>query len=266
MDAYFSLLAVFTTSLLGSLHCVGMCGGFISLYSLGHDSLSSDSALKTIGGHEHLSREVAFHGLYNLGRLCAYLTLGTIAGSLGSGLNWFLPRDRAFLGTVQQGVGVVAGMLIVIWGIVALLRQAPNLNFGQSRIVAKLSNVLRRLPLRFVNFTAIITPERGPLAIGLLSGILPCGWLYTFVTMAFGSASPLAGFLIMFAFWLGTVPAMLMSGFVMMRITGKIRQFAPTATALLVILLGLFTLSGKFTPHEHHHESGISRTGFECAP
>ena len=52
-----------------------------------------------------------------------------------------------------------------------------------------------------------------PFFIGLVTTLLPCGWLYTFVALALAAANPLNACLIMFAFWLGTLPVMIGTGF-----------------------------------------------------
>ena len=65
-------LGVLTASLLGSMHCAGMCGGFVCFYATGADGRA--------GG-------TGSHVAYNVGRLVSYLVLGLLAGVLGQGLD-----------------------------------------------------------------------------------------------------------------------------------------------------------------------------------
>lgn len=264
MTTYLSLLAVFTTSLLGSLHCVGMCGGFLSLYSF-----TPESPLKIISGHDRLARELSFHGFYNFGRLCVYLALGAFAGGIGATINRLVPDAGQTIGStqslfaIQQGVGLLAGLLIIAWGAAALLRETTN--FALPLWLPRLG-ILQRFGGLYQRLTANVSSTKGPFLLGLLSGALPCGWLYAFVTIALGTGSPLMGLIVMGVFWLGTVPAMLVSGMVVLRLTGRLKRFAPICTALLVITLGLFTLSGKFAPHRHALAGGGEHEAVECSP
>lgn len=98
--------------------------------------------------------------------------------------------------------------------------------------------------------------------IGTLTGLLPCGWLWAFVIAAAGTGSVVAGSAVMFAFWLGTVPAMVG----LLRVTGpvlsRIRARMPAVTAVALIIVGLGTLALRWRdagetqvakPHCHCH-------------
>jgi hypothetical protein len=105
-------------------------------------------------------------------------------------------------------------------------------------------------------------------AMGLLTTLLPCGWLYTFVVAAGGSGSPLKGALVMAIFWLGTVPMMLSVGYGAQRFFGPLRQRLPVITASAVLVIGLLSITGHMqltpmplashtshtaVPHGHQH-------------
>jgi sulfite exporter TauE/SafE len=154
---------VFAASLLGSLHCAGMCGGFACLY--GGDSARSDGPRSLLTGH------LAYHG----GRLMAYATLGALAGALGAGL------DRAGeLAGVQRSAGWIAGALLVLWGL-ALLAQALDVRFlptlVRGQVPERAAQFIGRVLLRFQQQTQGVRAA----LLGVLTGALPCGWLYAFV-------------------------------------------------------------------------------------
>jgi sulfite exporter TauE/SafE len=90
-------------------------------------------------------------------------------------------------------------------------------------------------------------PLKRSVAIGLLSVFLPCGWLYMFAITAAGSGSALWGAGIMVAFWLGTVPVLASLGIGVQAFAGTLGRRVPLATAVMVILLGVFMLAGQVT-------------------
>jgi sulfite exporter TauE/SafE len=176
--------AVMVSSLLGSMHCAGMCGGFVALCGAATPS----------GGSARLA-QVA----YNLGRFIAYVTLGALAGSIGAAFD----SGGAIAGLERLSAWMAAGLLLAM----ALVQLWPTAwtRAGGGRIASwsrrTLAPVMRRL-------TAMPAPLRG-LTIGLSSALLPCGWLYLFVLLAAGTGGWLAGMAVMAAFWVGTVPVLL---------------------------------------------------------
>lgn len=89
--------------------------------------------------------------------------------------------------------------------------------------------------------------------IGTLTGLLPCGWLWAFVIAAAGTASLLGGALVMFAFWLGTVPAM--TGLLAFAgpVVSRIRARMPAVTAVALVALGIGTLALRW------HDAGVTQ-------
>lgn len=204
-------------SLLGSPHCAAMCGGFVCFYA-------------GSGRSRSLS-----HVAYNLGRLISYATLGALAGLLGAGL------DRA--GTragVTGAAAIAAGAFMIAWGAAQLLAARgvrtwdPGFARGAHQAIA---GVLRRLAER--------PPALRALALGLVTTLLPCGFLHVFVATAAGTGSPARGALVMAVFWLGTVPVMASIGIAAQRALGPIRARLPFATAVLLIVIGALTLTGR---------------------
>jgi sulfite exporter TauE/SafE len=81
--------------------------------------------------------------------------------------------------------------------------------------------------------------------VGLLSGFLPCGWLWAFVVTAAGSGSALKGMAVMTAFWAGTVPALVAVGLGAQLVSAPLRRHVPTVTAILLVCLGLYAILGR---------------------
>lgn len=204
-----------------------MCGGFVALYA-GESSQSNVA-----------------HIAYNTGRLLTYLILGALAGFIGSQMD---------LAAVQAGITPVSallmGGLLVLWGILLLLRGGVR---TRSILHGKTAQALGRV-------IKVISTSRSWSAaflIGLLSTLLPCGWLYSFVLLAAASGSALGGVLVMAAFWLGTIPVMALIGRTIHAISNKWGTQLPYVTAVLMIIAGIFAMTGKLLPgfidHHHHH-------------
>jgi sulfite exporter TauE/SafE len=218
-------LAVLGASLIGSLHCAAMCGGLVGVYA-------ADPAPR--GRWRRGSEHVAYNG----GRLVAYAGLGAGAGALGASVD--LAAALAGLGRVAA---VAAGVLIVLWGVISLL-EASGLRAAGPSALRWLRTPVTRALARVGRRDLVVRAG----AIGLATGIMPCGWLYAFVAAAAGTASPLAGAGLMLAFWAGTVPAMLGVGVGLRTLAWPIRRYVPTLGAAAMIVIGLMTVAARVAP------------------
>lgn len=215
--------SVLAASLLGSPHCAAMCGPFACLY----------------GGQLGRGRAGLAHAGYNLGRLGAYLLLGTVAGAAGSGLD-----QLGLLAGLPRAAAVVAGLLMVLWGGLTIAA-ALGARVPGTTPPAGFRRMLGGLVARFEDRP----PALRALALGLLTTLLPCGWLYTFVATAAGTGSARGGALVMAAFWAGTLPVMAGMGLAAQRALGPLRARLPVVTATVLVVLGLLTITGRFSPH-----------------
>lgn len=220
-------LGVLSASLLGSVHCTAMCGGFTCLWS--SDRRAHTAATQTTS--QHIAPSVA----YNVGRLVSYGMLGALAGTLGAEIT----RAGALVG-VARGATVVAGLLMVLWGASTMaarwgvrVRMAHAPAWWQRGIGA----VLRR----FHHQPAVVRAG----TMGLLTTLLPCGWLYAFVATAGGTGNARDGLLLMGVFWVGTLPAMVTVGYGAQRLFGPLQRRLPLLGAATVMVLGLLTLAGR---------------------
>ena len=216
------VLSVLASSLLGSLHCAGMCGGFVAL-----DAGAADARRR--GG-----RALA-HAAYSAGRLLAYAALGAIAGALGGALD----LAGALVG-VQRVATLLAGILIVLWGAAALV-EALGGHFPRLGSPHTLGWVLGG-GMRLV---AAWPPSARTFVTGLLAAVLPCGWLWAFVVTAGGTGSASAGALVMAVFWAGTLPMLAGVGLLVETVSGPLRRHLPAAAALAMIVVGLLAVAGR---------------------
>jgi len=202
------LWAVATASFLGSLHCVGMCGPLVGFYCGAQDRASTSA-----------------HVAYHASRLLVYAILGGIAGGLGSVVD--LAGQTIHL---HRAAALVGGIALIGFGVLSLLGRGKGL----------LGKGLLHRPTLVRLKTA--RPETRATALGLLSGTLPCGWLWAFVVSAASTASIASGVLVMTAFWIGTVPALLVSAAAWRGISRTLGRRLPLVTSLLLIAVGTAAL------------------------
>ena len=215
---------VLAASLLGSAHCAAMCGGFVCFYANGGDRPGAG---------------LAAHAAYHAGRLLSYATLGAFAGALGAGVT-----EAAALAGIARGAAVLAGALMVLWGGAKLLGalglRLPVAVGAGARMPGAPSVVARAL-----RAVAGRPPRERAFTLGLLTTLLPCGWLFAFVATAAGTGAPGTGALVLVAFWLGTVPALAAVGATARLALGPLGRRLPAIGAAAVLALGLLTLAGR---------------------
>lgn len=217
---------VIAASVVGSVHCVAMCGPLIALH-----------------GKAGLRHGAALH---HVGRLAGYVALGTLAGAIGSAVDL---AGRAL--AIQRTAMIVAGVVIVIAGLVAL---ATALGWQRRTHTPKLFDVAVGRLRRF-------SPGRRAVLLGGLSAALPCGWLWAFVVTAAGTGSPLGGAAVMAAFWIGTLPLLVGATVVLAPVLGALRARMPVITAILLLALGTTAIALRVpllaptdgVPVCHHH-------------
>lgn len=222
------VVAVFVASVLGSLHCAGMCGGFLAFAVGGGDG--GGDAGPTVS-------RARLQAAYHLGRLSTYTALGVGAGALGAALD----LGAAAVG-VQRLAGVVAGVTMVVFGVVAILRIV-----GVPIARAPVPGLLKTAVARGHRLAFGLSAVHRALAVGMLTTLLPCGWLYAFAVTAAGTASPLWGGVTMAVFWLGTLPVMVALGSGVQAMTGVLGRRLPLVTCVGLVAVGLFTLSQRMT-------------------
>lgn len=213
------LAAVVVASLLGSLHCAGMCGPLVA-FAMG-DSRGQSRAERT-----------AMHAAYHGGRLLTYAAVGMLAGLAGAAID----LGAARLG-IQRAACVLAVVMMIGAGAIAVLR------YGGVRLPRwRLPGPLRGLIASGQRAALALRPLPRSLTVGLLTPLLPCGWLYLFALVAAGTGSAALGILVMVAFWLGTLPVLLSVGVGVQLLAGMLGRRIPLVTAIAIALLGMTTV------------------------
>lgn len=219
------LVGVLLASLAGSVHCAAMCGAFVCAYAVPRGPDAST------GGSAH----VAYHG----GRLFSYLALGAVAGVAGSGLE----RIGALAG-VGRAAAIVAGALMMLWAASEVARQLgariPVLKADGAGAGALLGRLLAT--------QRDASAPRRALALGVLTTLIPCGWLYAFVATAAATGTLRGGLSVMAVFWAGTIPMLLVVAFGSRRVLAGAGRRWPVVAAIAVMVLGLLTVSGRIRP------------------
>jgi sulfite exporter TauE/SafE len=207
------LLLIFVSGVLGSAHCIGMCGGIAATMNLGSRSVT-----------EAMLRQ----GCWSLGRTLTYVFLGVMAAAIGAK---FL-KSQGNAVWLQAMFAIIAGVLLIIQG----LHAAGWLSWHVRRR-SGLPCVTRTVFSQFFkggSFTGVFVA-------GLLTGFLPCGLVYSFLALAASSGSVAKGVLIMLCFGLGTIPVMLLTGAGLSLATTGIRRKLIRVAAVSVVITGVMT-------------------------
>ncbi len=230
------MIAVLSASLLGSLHCAGMCGGLM-FFALGSDRETTGRARSRL--------QYAYHG----GRMLTYALLGISAGAIGQAIDF----GGSYLG-LQRAAAVFAGVMMIGFGLITLAR-LRGIRVAHVRVPGP----LRRGVERAQRAAFALTPIKRALSIGLLTTLLPCGWLYAYAFIAAGTASPFWGGVTMIVFWAGTLPVMVSLGAGIQFLSGRLNRKLPYITAGAVVVVGLMTATGRVHAPEMSRENlGIS--------
>lgn len=206
---------VLASSVLGSAHCAGMCGG-LALAASGPVGASEGS---------RVARQLGYH----TGRLASYAVVGAIAGLVGSVVD-----DAGTLVGVQRVAAIVAGSMIALMGAVAVARA-----MGVRVPAAGVPMPLVRMAQRVHAATLRLPPNYRGVPLGLATPLLPCGWLYAFAAISAASASAPLGAFVMAAFWLGTVPAVVLASNGARIAFARLGRAAPIVAGVAMIGVGL---------------------------
>ncbi|AYL95140.1 sulfite exporter TauE/SafE family protein [Mucilaginibacter celer] len=201
----------FFIGLFGSVHCIGMCGPL---------------AFAVPVSQNRWWHVIANKLLYNIGRVITYTFLGLLAGVAGKQL---------WLYGLQQGVSLLSGILIIMAGFSRLFKlQLAGMKFTPHLL--KPVNKLLHYALQH---------RAGHLVVGLLNGLLPCGFVYLALVGAINTSSPLNAASYMFWFGAGTFPLMLAATIGLGFAGPVVRRRISKAMPYLMVCLGFwFVLRG----------------------
>ena len=202
--------------LLGATHCVGMCGGIAATVGVSQS-------------HGRTGRGLWLTLCYNLGRVASYTLAGALIGLAGHQLSGGATGAvilRTLAGLLLIGMGLYVAQW---WQIINWLERGGGLLWRHLRPLAA-----RLLP-------ADTTPRA--LALGLVWGWLPCGLVYSTLLWASTAGSWHKSALLMTAFGVGTLPAMITTGLLAQQVrTLMQRQGVRQAAGLMIIGFGIYTL------------------------
>jgi sulfite exporter TauE/SafE len=240
------LLLVMALGFLGSFgHCVGMCGPLTVAFSLAHPPAVVSS----------WQRQLTFHGLLNLGRLVSYVAVGTAIGGLGSVL--LAGGEVAGLdSSLRRAIALVTGMLLVWLGLVQIQPEGlPKLPLIHSWLGQGLHSRLSRAMTQFSSSPRWWTPA----LLGMVWGLMPCGFLYTAQIKAAETANPWLGGLTLLAFGLGTLPAMLGIGVSASRLSADQRSQFFQIGGWVTLAIGISTLvrTGNMVDYSGYGSLGL---------
>ncbi|MBO0322988.1 sulfite exporter TauE/SafE family protein [Muricauda sp. CAU 1633] len=202
------LTSALVLGLLGSLHCLGMCGPIAFMLPL-------DQANNV--------KKTAQLSIYHLGRLLAYGVIGVLFGLLGKGLSLF---------GIQQKLSIGIGVLMIV------LVLLPSKYMSGHKLFSPIYSIIGKVKSKLGSELKKKTPDTF-LTIGFLNGFLPCGLVYMALLGAIAMGNALEGGFYMMIFGLGTVPLMSFvvysKGMFSTSIKARIQKLIP----VFVVIIGL---------------------------
>ena len=213
-----NILTIITIAFLGSFgHCIGMCGGIVVAYS----------TIKIKPESSKVSQSIA-HLLYSFGRVFTYSILGALFGALG-GVVLFSNNANGIL-------LIVAGVAMILAGLSLM---------GKIKFLTLIEHSFSSSPFYKKTFKSVLNSKSNVsfFLLGMLNGLLPCGFVYFFAITAASTADPLYGALVMAIFGMSTIPAMFTVGFLASLASAtSFRNMMMSLSSVAVILYGVFTI------------------------
>lgn len=213
-----NILTIISIAFLGSFgHCIGMCGGIVVAYS----------TIKINQSNSKISQAGA-HLLYSLGRVLTYTLLGAIFGFLGGVVTFSNNANGALL--------IFAGVVMILAGLSLL---------GKIKFLTVIEHSFSSSQLYKTTFKSVLNSKSNFsfFLLGMLNGLLPCGFVYFFAITAASTASPFYGALVMFIFGVSTIPAMFGLGFLTSLASAtSFRNMMMSLSSIAVILYGTYTI------------------------
>ena len=208
------IISALVLGLIGSFHCVGMCGPIAIALPVNNNSWFS---------------RISGTFLYNIGRAITYGVMGAVFGVLGEGIQ---------LGGLQKWVSIAMGIIMILSVVFPFLFRGTQLLdkyiFGYvDRLKTLLAPLLKN------------SSQGSLLIIGLLNGLLPCGLVYVALAGAIATGGVLSGSLYMFIFGIGTLPMLTVVTLAGNIISGSFKSGINKLIPYVIIIIGaLFIIRG----------------------
>jgi len=218
-----NLLSIIAIAFLGSFgHCVGMCGGIVVAYTS-----------TKIGQNTSKAKAFVAHLLYSFGRISTYTLLGAIFG---------------FLGGVATFSNIANGILLMVAGAFMVL---TGLSLGgKMKFLTLIEHSVSQKSWYKNSFKSLLSSQTlgSFYLLGVLNGLLPCGFVYFFAITAASTGSAFWGAIVMATFGLSTIPSLLGLGmFVGLFAQSKFRDTMIKLASITVIIYALFTMYNGMT-------------------
>ncbi len=219
--------SIVTIAFLGSFgHCIGMCGGIVLAYT----GTKVDPTW-------HAIHQSAAHLLYSLGRVTTYTVMGALFGYLGS--------VATFSGYTVAALFIFAGIVMILTGLSIM---------GKVKFLTAIEHSIMKTGWYQKSFRALMGNQTlfSFYLLGMINGLLPCGFVYFFAVTAASTMSPFWGAVVMLVFGMSTIPALFSLGFFTgLMQKGKLRQIMVTLASIAVIIYGLVMIydATKFIRH-----------------
>ena len=208
------LLSALIFGLLGSFHCIGMCGPIAFMLPV---------------DRSNNFKRVSQITLYHIGRIFTYSLIGLLFGLLGKSFNLF---------GFQQHLSIIVGVFMIVMVLI------PYKTFNKYNFSKPLFQLISKVKTALGKELKKKSPDTF-LTIGFLNGFLPCGLVYMALFGALASGDALKGSLYMALFGMGTIPLMTTAIYFGNFLTAKVRQYIRKAIPVVVVIIGLmFILRG----------------------
>jgi len=208
------IITPLTIGIVGSLHCMGMCGPIVVALPL----KNQNTFTKILGAV-----------LYNSGRVATYGMLGVLFGLLGKGIH---------MAGFQRWTSIILGVAMIISVLFPFIFR-EKITVG-NLLAGAASRLIVRLKKLFASRS-----YHSLILIGLLNGLLPCGLVYVAIAGAINTGSVISGSLFMILFGVGTIPLLLLASLASDAIGQRVRSKMQRAVPYFVFFLGvLFVLRG----------------------
>lgn len=216
------LAATLFSSLVGSMHCVGMCTPFAIL------------AMGPTNDAQSKRYRIVRMSSYHLGRLLTYLLMGIGVAFLSSAIQVFAGGNRTL-----QIIGWGVGITMITMGTVRILATFSwQMPVKHSRLSQRWTAAIVRLRRKYSGSPVWL----GAFLWGLTSTLLPCGWLYLFVLAAAAAPNAAMTIAVMAAFWVGTLPLLSVAAWSWSSISPRWQVIAQPFAAGCIISFGAFIL------------------------
>ena len=226
------IIAALVMGLMGSPHCLGMCGGLVFAFEQ---------------GIKNPARRSLYVAGFHAGRILTYVILGLLVFTLGRAL---LPSGSASMAGLSW-IRILAGVALIISGLVVWGKLSPLwLERAGGKFWSKLA------PIR----TKMLPVDSFPkaLGLGLVWGLLPCGLVYAAIALSLAASSAAHAAITMAAFGLGMVPMLVLSAAAAAALKNRLKKtYGRELTALVLILSGAVTLAAPLVMQRMHGDHGM---------